>query len=221
MPPRQVTCNLSCERATIIPADGSCCRLDVHVVQDSRLLVLRCCRPVARRRNDCPSRLSKIRAVVAFRSTLRFISHLAALGPAECSDALQVSTPGEKSISECEIPPQPIRNHIEVGSSSDRPATTWNDLRRMASMYSMQTRQNRAGTIDFYRRLANFRPCAGVLPLASTRFTSCALCACVFLSSRKMHGGPIHLGPIIGPEQRVWVTDGSCSHCNLFMQAIS
>lgn len=123
-----------------------------------------------------PRPASKIHAVVALKSTLRFISNLAALVPAECNDALQVSTLGEKSISGCEVPPfapQPIRNYIHVDSSSDRPAMVRDELRRMANICP---RLNRAGLIDL---LANCRPCAGVLPLASTRFTSVPRVLCL------------------------------------------
>lgn len=81
----------------------------------------------------------------------------------------------KKLISGCEVPPQPIRNYVHVDSSSDRPATDQNDLRRMAIMH---IKQNRAGTIDLYRRLAKRRPCAGVLPLASL-LSFCASCACL------------------------------------------
>ena len=69
-----------------------------------------------------PKSASTISAVVTFRSTLGFISNLAALVPAECNDALQVSTLGEKSISECEVPPQAIHSYLHVLSSSGRPA---------------------------------------------------------------------------------------------------
>ena len=122
-----------------------------------------------------PRPASKIHAVVALKSTLRFISNLAALVPAECNDALQVSTLGEKLISGCEVPPQPIRNCNHVDSSSDRSATDQKDLRRIANMHP---KQNRAGKIDLYRRLAKRRPCAGVLPLASL-LSFCASCACL------------------------------------------
>ena len=42
----------------------------------------------------------------------------------------------------------------------------------------MHPKQNRAGTIDLFRRLANCRPCTGVLPLASL-LSFCASCACL------------------------------------------